>query len=72
MVSSKVTRFPRRPLRLEKILGFRLGIDVDFHEGFDEALNGLLVSLIFHGVLVYKGHDALLEDPLCHNVLTQG
>ena len=69
MVSSKVARFPCRPLRLEKVLWLLLGIDVDLHEGFDEALDGLLVGLILHGVLVDEGQNALLEDLLSNDVL---
>lgn len=47
-------------LRLEKAFWLLVCIDIDLHEGFDEALDGLLVSLILHGVLVDQRHDALL------------
>ena len=49
-------------LRLEEALWLLVRVDVDLHEGFDEALDGLLVGLILHGVLVDQRHDALLQD----------
>ena len=56
-------------LRPEQALWLLMRIDIDLHEGFDEALDGLLVGLVLHGVLVDERHDALLEDPLGHDVL---
>ena len=47
-------------------------VNIYFHQWLHKLLDALLVSFVLHGVLVYESHNALLQNSLGHDVLTQG